>query len=66
MSDSPIGDMIMNAVNCTKCGAKYGACNCWTKCSCGWSYAQEETCGNPIHGGDKKPLRVIATGKLKL
>jgi hypothetical protein len=38
---------------CTICNAPYGKCNCWTPCSCGWSFEKGTKCGNPIH--KKKP-----------
>lgn len=30
MSDSPIDKLILASVRCTRCGARYGECDCWT------------------------------------
>lgn len=49
---SPI-DMLFDAASmrCTKCGAQAGTCQCWVKCSCGWSYERGEKCRNhAAHG----------------
>lgn len=64
-----IGKMIEQNVLCTLCGAKYGQCDCWQKCSCGRSFEKGTQCNNPIHpeNKDKKPMmQAIATGKLKI
>lgn len=41
--------MVTNVVGCVKCGAKYGECDCWTKCYCGWLYETGKKCNNPKH-----------------
>lgn len=48
----PIEKLINGSARCVKCGAKYGMCDCWTKCKCGWLYEKGGKCRNPIH--DKK------------
>ena len=48
-SSSPVDRMIDAAVKCTKCGAGYGRCDCWTQCRCGWSYERGGQCRNPVH-----------------
>jgi len=45
----PINKLITNNVGCVKCGAKYGKCDCWVKCSCGWLYESKGKCNNPKH-----------------
>ncbi len=67
MSPSPI-DVLFAPENmkCTLCGVnmKIG-CDCWTKCSCGWSFEKGTKCRNPKCGGDPDNLPgVIATGKI--
>lgn len=32
---------------CTLCNAPMGKCECWTKCSCGWTYERGTECRNP-------------------
>lgn len=64
-----ISDLILKNMQCAKCGAGYGKCDCWQKCTCGWSHAKDEKCNNPdceTFGGKKRPLQAIATGKIKL
>jgi hypothetical protein len=39
-------------MTCTKCGAKIGYCDCWTKCKipgCSWSFEKGSKCRNPEH-----------------
>ena len=43
-------------MRCTVCGAPWGTadapwgtCDCWERCSCGWSFRAGETCRNPVH-----------------
>lgn len=36
-------------LRCTLCNAPRGRCNCWTACSCGWSYETGGRCRNPVH-----------------
>ena len=46
---SPIDKMIFEAVRCLKCGAKYGMCDCWSKCkspNCTWFVEKGKKCGN--------------------
>jgi hypothetical protein len=49
MSETPTDRLVKQSVRCTKCGAKYGKCDCWTECRCGWLYERGEQCRNPIH-----------------
>lgn len=42
-----LGQMIQSVVRCTLCGAGYGACDCWTQCSCGWTAEKGKPCNNP-------------------
>lgn len=45
---APINRMIDAVVRCTKCGAKgLFTCDCWERCSCGWSAERGKICGNP-------------------
>jgi hypothetical protein len=44
---TPLDRMILGAVRCVKCGAAYGACDCWERCSCGWTAEKGKSCGNP-------------------
>lgn len=37
------------AMKCVKCSAAMGACDCWTKCPCGWSFEKGTKCRNPTH-----------------
>jgi hypothetical protein len=50
---TPIEIMIDRAdMKCTKCGAKMGMCDCWTKCKipgCAWSFEKGKKCRNPDH-----------------
>lgn len=46
---TPIERLIDNSVKCLKCGAKFGTCDCWSKCDCGWFYEKNGKCNNPIH-----------------
>ena len=32
---------------CGLCGAAMGKCNCWEKCSCGWTARRGQPCNNP-------------------
>jgi len=48
-SSEPVNRMIDAVVKCTKCGAGYGQCECWTQCRCGWSYERGGQCRNPVH-----------------
>jgi hypothetical protein len=44
-------------LRCTVCGAKYGACDCWTKCGqpgCKWYYRKGTACRNPEHQNDSE------------
>ena len=50
---SPIDQLIMSNVRCTKCNALYGKCDCWTHCPCGWMFEKGTKCNNPIHGESK-------------
>lgn len=34
-------------MRCTLCDAPMGKCDCWTKCSCGWSFEKGTACRNP-------------------
>lgn len=46
---SPI-EIMINAsdLKCTVCGASRSkGCDCWTKCSCGWSARKGKPCRNP-------------------
>jgi len=55
---SPIARMMDMVVRCTKCNAKVGQCDCWTKCDaegCKWSYEKGGECGNPEH--EKNPTQ---------
>jgi len=47
--EPPIITAIKNSVGCVKCGAKYGQCDCWTECNCGWLYEKGTKCNNPKH-----------------
>jgi len=53
-TETSLGKLITTSVRCTVCGAGYGKCDCWKKCSCGWSYRNDgkDTCHNPNCGGD--------------
>jgi hypothetical protein len=45
---TPIERLIDNAgLHCTICNAPYGTCDCWVRCSCGWSARRGEPCRNP-------------------
>lgn len=35
-------------MRCTVCGAPAGDCDCWERCSCGWSARKGEPCRNPV------------------
>lgn len=42
---SLIDKIILGVVKCTKCGAGYGTCGCWSKCTkCGWMHETGEPC----------------------
>ncbi len=43
----PITTAINAVVKCSICNASYGTCDCWSACSCGWSYEKGEECNNP-------------------
>ena len=45
--ESVIDKIIIGKVRCVKCGAGYGACDCWVKCKCGWHRGKDEPCNNP-------------------
>lgn len=45
------GDYTM--LECTVCAAQAGACDCWTKCGCGWSFRKGGACNNPVHRKDR-------------
>lgn len=47
-------------LKCTTCGAAPGRCDCWTKCSCDWSYAKGGRCRNPDCSRPKKTLAQMA------
>lgn len=34
-------------MKCTVCGAPAGDCDCWERCSCGWSACKGEPFSNP-------------------
>lgn len=58
---SPIDILIDRAAfQCTKCGARAGTCNCWTKCDCGWSFETGKKCRNPHHQFDAVGTAVAA------
>lgn len=59
-----IDKLILSSVTCTRCGSGYGKCDCWTSCSCGWTYAKDETCRNPRCGGDGS-LSIVAMNTAK-
>lgn len=45
---SPIERLIdASGMRCTICKAAMGTCDCWEKCSCGWSALKGEVCHNP-------------------
>ena len=50
---TPIERMIdMADLRCTKCNAKAGACDCWSKCpidGCRWFIEKGHKCRNPNH-----------------
>lgn len=48
------GDTSM--LKCTVCGAQAGTCDCWTKCSCGWSFRKGTACRNPVHRAARQAL----------
>lgn len=68
MNDKPLDRLILSNVKCTICGAAFGECDCWVKCSCGHSFERGTKCTNPIHfgGTEKKIPRATHVGKLKL
>ncbi len=43
----PLDKAILNTVRCVKCGAAYGKCDCWEKCSCGYFAEKGQPCNNP-------------------
>ena len=47
--DVHLDRFVRQSVRCTKCGAGYGKCDCWTECRCGWLYERGGQCRNPIH-----------------
>lgn len=50
MARAPIDRLFDTAVmKCTVCKALMGTCDCWTKCSCGWSFRKGKKCRNPAH-----------------
>lgn len=44
---SPINTLIDATMRCVKCNAPMGHCDCWERCSCGWSTERGQPCGNP-------------------
>lgn len=42
-----INRLIDAVMKCVKCGAAVGKCDCWEKCSCGWSNSRGKFCRNP-------------------
>jgi hypothetical protein len=46
---SVIEAMTDASVAYTTCGHGPGACSCWSKCWCGWTYERDGKCGND-HG----------------
>jgi len=62
---SLLDKMILGAVKCTKCGAGYGKCGCWSKCQrCGWMFETGKMCRNCA--GDSTPeIVAMRTGKRK-
>lgn len=52
MARTPIVTMIDRAgLRCTVCDTPQGGCDCWSECSCGWSFRKGQTCRNPVHLG---------------
>lgn len=47
MARAPIDILIDSGMRCTLCNAPMGQCDCWQKCSCGWSHEKGTTCRNP-------------------
>ena len=45
--------LIDSHMRCTVCDAPMGGCDCWTRCSCGWSFEKGEACRNPIHAAEQ-------------
>lgn len=54
---TPIFSMVDACVGCVKCGAKYGKCECWTKCECGWLFEKGGKCRNPKHNNQNAPTQ---------
>lgn len=49
---SPIEKLVDSSLRCVKCNAKYGDCDCWTKCQikgCSWFVEKGHKCRNPEH-----------------
>lgn len=44
---TPIERLIDAGMKCLLCGAAMGRCDCWEKCSCGYSARKGEPCRNP-------------------
>jgi len=57
--DTLLDKLIDKSVHCVKCGAKMEECDCWEKCSCGWTKEKGKFCNNPIH--DVKPILIISS-----
>jgi hypothetical protein len=53
---SPIEIMMDSVMKCVKCAAKMGACDCWSKCECGWTYEKGKSCRNPAHREEQESL----------
>lgn len=39
-----------SGMKCTVCSARAGACDCWSRCECGWFFRKGGACRNSIHG----------------
>lgn len=49
MSLSAIERLIDASVRCHKCHQGINDCECYEKCSCGWSFDKGSRCRNPMH-----------------
>ena len=49
-------DILLDQVDlkCTICGGLAGECDCWEKCTCGWSREKDKPCNNPEHKDSKE------------
>jgi hypothetical protein len=58
---SPLDKLILDSVKCTICGAGYGKCDCWVRCTkCGWSFENGTKCRHCAGDGG---LEVVAMSK---